>query len=1382
MVLVTIHVRPRDGYSYPNRIKTITVDSSYRLEQVISDLKLDTKKGIHLFSRQGAHELALNTSLATNNVQSGDIIETCSSPLLASVLSAALTDLNTVQSSLLEEERTRERIEPLLDLNSSRTLDPWTNRWNQDSMKSRIVFMALAKKVIQRQDRFANVIVPQCTTLHELYAFWTKFMEEQKQDQQPRRSHHNSMAHLFKPSTARDARPTTCWQLLQFKLDKLLNQMGTPTMHSDNQNNNPIASCPIEAFLAAETARHEQRTGVSTPSTTSRASRRKAPPSSERPNKRRRLAIESPSGRLKDQDWKCSTCTTAPADCLCLTEGCPFVKILSCLGCFSANHPPLQRNHQCVPFTDARAKAILKEMHRQGKQDIYCPQYASGPFAILCTLYRQMQKGQLSLDESRLKELAQPICRSNFYDHQARGRNAFACIESLMERDMVRMERLPGRRANQEGIYSLLPTGEALGKYCDVFQKQVLATVGENIPKGQHNNPITIVVDTREDQTYANRFIQRCQVERVPCEQRELPAGDYLFLVDDKVCPVVIERKTWSDLADSVLGKGRQQRRLDCVKIGSSSSKCENGRCQLCKMKASGCTKVMFLIEGARCDNRDDAPNKCTPERRCQFCREIQDRHGRDIVHERLEEVLFRLQVEHGCFIHYTRSYNETIDTMLIIRDVLGSSIVSTEINEDDDVARAISLSLGKAPSAHKSTPSVGSLSLTFDEFSKNARRKGENTATQLTAPVLVEWDDHLFIRGIIEGSIEESIGNLTSSSRSNEASHSAHVVDLEKSFQEAASSATTKDEASDSGASVMVLDGVDALRTETKNNAKKGSPPNDAIINIDSDDDDDLNASVEVVDHNPFLPKTEVLSDDEVEVVETKPPAKRKNEPHITSNNKNVDPAPALLLINGLYHYDAEFYKDVSAIWKALYHRQRAADSTDNEFRSQCAVEMQKLQSAESPLAGRSSILFWLLDIQIRRGVFVQVARESSQRQRLSSLLQSAAGELPLLAVAAPPVKTPVEDRSSGRRRGASSSASKKATGTPSTPIRRNSASSPKEAEHVCTICKSALGKLNVVVTPCMHPFHENCLAAWLSSKSGSRLCRCPMCNYDLTTYKKEKAKTKVQTSAKKHSERPPRPRGNTEADRVREARLARFDNMLSIPEPAARVDAMGMGTPVQANRNGWSCDKCTFQNGLHANQCQACGSARAKEMWSCHQCTYVNDPEASECGMCNEHRQTGTPGRNDSGSFALDFDYGSGPSCTPTLSRARVDIPTASAKAPSTDSTKKRIRCGACGQNGHNRASATEYNCPMYFDQAEIERRSKKAEEYRQKARKTEEAIDRNKRDAAGLGRKLEDAKRAVAELERAAAGQGNLHANEVKRLEKERKRAERQARKYE
>jgi ERCC4 domain/Ring finger domain len=1320
MVQLTIHVRPRDGYTYAGRIKTITVDSSCRLEQVIADLKLDTKKGIAIFSQHGRHELALNTSLASNNVQSGHLLETCSCPLLASVLSVALEDLDMVQS-LPEDDRTRERIEPLLDLNGGRwTLEPWPERWSHDSVKSRIVCLAWMKKVIQRQDRFANLIVPQCSNLMELYEFLQEsvFGGEQQLNRRP----HNSMSQIFKPSTSRDGKPSTVWQLLQIKLDKMNQVTIEPRARLAGTPDNPL-SCPIEAFLATEKARHDILKGVTTPSVGT-PGRRKAPPSGSQPPQRtrRRLALESPSGRLKDQEWKCSTCKTAESDSFCLTENCPFREEPSCFACFSANHPILHRDHEHIPFTDARAKAVLKRLHRQGKQDFYSPQYASGPFAILSTLYQQMQQGQHSLDESRLKELAQQTCRSNLYDHQARGRNAFACIEGLMNKDLVRMERLPGRIANQEGIYSLLPAGEALGKYCYTFEQAVNSALAEVPSKranvtARHDNPITLIVDTREDQTYAKRLIRRCEVGRVPCQPKELPAGDYLFVVDGKVCPIVVERKSWSDLADSVLGKGEKQRRLDCVRLGHNQPQCENGRCQLCKMKASGCSKIMFVIEGARCENRDDAPDKCMAEKRCQYCKEIQQRHGREIIQERLEEVLFRLQTHHGCFIHYTRSYNETIDLLLSVRDILWEGLTPAVGTEDDDVSRAIALSLGRAaPNGERSDSFIVPLSLSYEQFCANARRKGEIRAMQTVKPSVVEWDDYVFIKRIFDGSIEAFVDEIATGNRSKQDGRASHVVDLNDSFTAAYKSADDDD-------TVMVLDSCPGMKSTVQECG------NNEVVILDSDDESQ--GSVQVVEHLYRGMAQEAM------------PLTIEGE----ANDHNAGTsAPTLLLVNGLYRYDFEFYKDISALWKALYQNHKASDATVNGFEALCKTELRKLQDEASPLVHRSSVLFWLVDLQVRNGILVHVMRESKNKERLT-------GNPPLNAVA--PLRR-----------------SKR------TPRRDMAPTSPK-TEPECIICTSALGKASIDVLPCMHCFHSQCLQTWLNSKSSQNCC--PICKHDLGTYTGRSVKplTRALESATTQRNRPPLLRSDTERERVRLARLSRFGApALSHATPASVVK-----TPLPSNAtSGWNCIQCTLLNASHAGQCEACSAGKPNEPWQCGSCTLLNGPETFECGACGVPNGGDADGPRD-GAFIPEFERPAVFTRTPSHSDsvAYGDASTTQVESFVTGTKRSKVTCGACGRTGHNRATATAITCPKYGDQAEVERRTKKAAAKEREAQETVENIARITREGATRHREIAEATRLIASLEQAAAADARLRADEIKRLQKRKARAEKQAQKY-
>ena len=146
MVLLTLVVRPKSGYARPNQIRKISVDSSQRLEQILTDLRLP-KKGTLLFS--SGKELPLNSSIASHNIQDGDVLEGCSSPLLSAVLSAVMQDLNDV-SRVPELQRTEGILRPLLD---DTEMDPWPDRWSADEIKTRIICLATMKKVLQRDDR-----------------------------------------------------------------------------------------------------------------------------------------------------------------------------------------------------------------------------------------------------------------------------------------------------------------------------------------------------------------------------------------------------------------------------------------------------------------------------------------------------------------------------------------------------------------------------------------------------------------------------------------------------------------------------------------------------------------------------------------------------------------------------------------------------------------------------------------------------------------------------------------------------------------------------------------------------------------------------------------------------------------------------------------------------------------------------------------------------------------------------------------------------------------------------------------------------------------------------------------------------------------------------
>jgi hypothetical protein len=258
MVQITIHVRPKNGYTYPGKLNTITVDTSTRVEQVVTDLKLDVKRGIALYSHAGRREIALNSSLASNNVQHGDIVETCACPTISAALSMVLQDLNILQTKYPHAtDRTQSAVQSIM---GGIIIDPWhIEKWDNESINSRIICMALMKKVLQKQERFANVPVPHCTTLEQLYTFVQTlpvFSETPRQgtmtpNQPPtttRRGRYNAMAHLFKPSTNRDGKPSTVWQLLHHKLQQL-QQLSQQQVTNGTSSTSARNHDPIERFL-----------------------------------------------------------------------------------------------------------------------------------------------------------------------------------------------------------------------------------------------------------------------------------------------------------------------------------------------------------------------------------------------------------------------------------------------------------------------------------------------------------------------------------------------------------------------------------------------------------------------------------------------------------------------------------------------------------------------------------------------------------------------------------------------------------------------------------------------------------------------------------------------------------------------------------------------------------------------------------------------------------------------------------------------------------------------------------------------------------------------------------------------------------------------------
>jgi hypothetical protein len=1359
MVLLTIQVRPKNGYTYYNKIKTIKVDSSERLEKIIADLKLD-KKTDALYHASSGKELPLNSSLASHNIQDGDVLETCSSPLLSAVLSAVLRDMDDAQK-LAGEDRSEYQLKPLLD---DPMLDPWPDRWSFEDVKRRIICVAFMKGVLQRDGRHAERLVPSCPDLPALHSFMKSVWLVGPGNQR------NTLEQCFKPSARnRDGNPSVLWELLQQKLDKAIRNFAQTDGKEDL----------IELFIRAENLRHgvENTPGKGTPK------RRNTSASASTLQQARR---KFPPGVHQQAEIKCTTCQTSRAECVCLDPSCPFHHQLCCNACFSENHPRFRSNHERISLTDARGKAAVK--HILPKK--YCPQYASGPFAVLCALSEAMERNlhggrELSLTESRLKMQAQPRCRSNLYDHQAKGRNAFACMESLADRGLIRKEMIPG---SNDAKYSLLPTGEQLAGCCLVYERS-LNTVLQNSNKernkalGAGDSPVTLVIDTREDATYADRLVERCNGQESAHDRRELPCGDYLFTTQqidrtEVVLPLVVERKSWSDLADSVCGKGHK--RLECVRIGSTAGPCSRQNCQLCRMKRSGCSKIMFVIEGARCLARDGQEDLCCDTGRCKYCRELQERHGPNLRQDVLEKVLFRLQAEHNCLVHFTRGYNETINSLFMIRDILGAG-------------------------------QNGVLSLTYQQFCSNSRRSStDDRVHEKPTAKVVEWSAQSFMRSVCRGRARESIGqlfdlkdavrplSLDRSSRTAILPGPNYVVDLDQSFSAELLGSRKRSAVDDD---VVVLD----ISDHSKQNTNRAS---DQIVHIDSEEEfeefENSQESVQILEAFGWAsakPKASTddsiiaidceeerfaESQDRVEVLaarhspenlrsDKKPAAKRRKvevvELDVMATAQKSDDT-RVLLITGLYEYDTAFCKDTDRLWTGVYadHGDKsttsiaasthtASQQRDFSYYATERVRQLEHENPELPLVPREELLFWILYAQLRQGIRVHVFRESSHIQEFRRHLDGHA------MVGALVEGTSVHGGEVGR------------------------GGSKKEAD--CIVCHEVLGKQGVEAISCGHCFHIQCLQQWFRI---SKTRRCPTCNTSSGGATEGGGGGGVASFGSSNHSLPPLPARNktpsstnieppgSRADMsIREARLRRFGGNATMASGGGGR-ATETGNNQRRTERFWKCSACTFENEKEIESCEMCisprvlhrgevlsasplsadsaagGTTRTVTSWTCNSCTLQNAAELTRCSACNAIKP-----------FKVD-------DASPD-SKPRAKKNEATALTPSSNS---KTKCGACGQNGHNRGSATSQNCPAYYNEEEVQRRRKKKEDLQRKASETATRMRQLTSEEENRATQLLSMENALADFRRAAESSGTVIESEVRRLQKAKERVEKRARK--
>ena len=1317
MVQVTVRVRPKNGYTYAGKIKTETLGSEKRLEELLQRHgESNSSASSHAAFYFNGHELPLNTSIASQDLDDGVIIETCKSPNISAALSAVLRDIDAI-GKVPEAVRTREtltdslQVPPHLLADNQEYAGFWdVKRWNDESIKNRKICLAIMKKILQRDDRYAIHDLECCTDIESLNRYIQPAFDHEKTSNRNNpggKRQWNNIGNLFSASTKRNGQPSTIYALLSHKLDIQV-QIAADFVLTEGGSLDAL-----EEFIILDTLRHGDEGNASSRSTPQRRGTRRQENSSNG---------STASAQVRPQ-----------------------------------TNSDSNNNHTSTALSSVQSPS------RRRKD--YCPVYASGPFAILCTLIEAQEgnhrrsngRRQLSLTENQLKRLAQPRCRANFYDRQiGRGsRSAFACMEEMARRNLVRKEII---REGEER-WALLPNGEKMAKACLAFEKAVNDTVPSfqsSTEKANRNKDnITLIIDNREDMHFRERIRLQAEDDMVLIEERELPAGDYLFLQENTVIPLVIERKSWSDLADSVQSKGKAHRRLDCVKLGSSYSSCPRKNCQLCKMKRSGCTQVMFIIEGARCRG-----NTCSEQKRCQHCKALSDRHGANVTQDALEQVLTRLQVDHGCYVHFTRSYNETITSLFSIQGILkeGTCFAASMVKHSHDGNRSRD-------------------SLTYEQFCANARSSQASQQDLRRKNDILEWRCENLV-SVITNNINSwrssinkefnrtttAMHGITSNKRSLEVS--GGIVDT-----------TSKRQRLNSNDEHEII--------ELDNNQEEV-----AVHLLDSDSDDstinilDDSQEVEIIELGDSQDSIQILEDIDM---------MHGCESTVTPNLETH----SLIMLHGWDDYDERFSKEINKRWQECYSEYGALVGTidgNGEARttsSLCQYAVRQItamiNSGNFPYLPRTSVITAILWLQIRQGLLVRsITRENfavelkekwtntsacgsenrigsqhqSPRSNNNSTISRRARLLdnPTTRNLANSQEPPASnDRNCSGRHDPSASSFV----PPSNTRKQQSHSSPKRAPTIEARKQQS------------HPSPKRALAI------AARLRRFE--NADCSSSRVPDRHSDYITSNTVPIY--PQPVFNSEkptSSNTWNCGYCTFENTLEAKKCTACLKPM---------KNIWACLQCTFHNNMETVACTACGfrnpdsSAKVEDTltpkWQCSVCTVSNDMDVLACQTCGEQKGCETPNSTALTSYKhVPSPMKSNPASRDLsfhVNRTTIERISSSIQ-PS--SSKKSVRCGACGIEGHNRGTATEASCPAYNDEAEIQRREEKWRKIQEKAITAEQELQTLQREAHNRQARQEHLREEMDAMAKDMERSAELNAAEIERRRKKAESARRRA----
>ena len=1302
MVQVTLRVRPTAGYHAPHKVETIAIQSHERLEKIqekYTSSGTGTKTRLYFQGR----ELPLNSSVASQDFQDDDILECCNSPAISAALSACLKDLEEVKK-MSYTRRHPGLLKQLLQVSTDVRNNPehsiWiSSNWSDDKIKARTINFAIMKAIIQRKDRWAVHDLPQCNDCQSLY----DALQQHKVWKGGGNSRNGSRAfrsqeHLFKPMK-NNGEESTNWILLSKKLDlmKGIQRRGYDSSAEDY----------IEEFVRIDSDRHR-----------------------------------SVSAAINDEDAYLST----QLGSLAATSPAASARQLS-----PRHQQQRQRNRNetsvmmdlSSPERSTTRQPSSTPRSRQSK--IYFPQYASGPFSVLAALHLAMHakhrnsngRRLLSLTEDELKRQAQRRCRSNLYDKgRIRGRSAFACMDGLVEKELARKEIIRDNRREEIEKWGLLTKGERLGQYCAEFDRAVQHVLPEwNVRTTLHGwatgKNLTMCLDSREDDLFLRRLKQRCDDENVSYVERDLPAGDYLFLdrsgTQDNILPIVIERKSWSDLADSVLGKGRGAKRLECVKLGSHSNEC-SGNCQLCKMKRCGCSKIMFIIEGERClgsDRTHRSAPKCTTEKCCSACKSLEERHG--IRQEVLEEVLNRLQVDYGCFIHYTKCFNETSTTLLDIKSLLESAA-----SFDDNVS--------------------------YDSYASNARRRSTQLNQIVQKPDNLHEIDVKELLSLIKSRKWEQrlIANILGTGIPNhQVPKSNGTVSRPRKRNKTTSEAIRLDDVGVSD------DGIEIIDSPTTTLQGEKSLAGNDIINIDIDSDkEDLTGDdfIDLCQSQDPLPPPPSHDDDEdfIDLCQSQQsvvshmrgggyhsdedssvidllneshddslPLSSTDSPRKRARGSSPKQNAQMLLLREWSDYDDTFHKAIEKVWKEIQATLRVTDDYESQetidIYQESVTKLKHLVSNEAfPVIPRRYVLAFTLWLQLITGMQVRDVKRAVFADQIRQSLENNGRSISTSSEGSARAANSSRGRSTS---GATSSVYQEGTFLPITHASPSMTSTPVERRPTAATA---------------------------------------------TATKDPPSFVPVASSMK-------RPAATSlESDLIREARLKRFSQSPrtqsnNVQHQGKRYKSSPFINTTAASTNEWECTKCTMKNTKEI--CEACETT-----WRCSVCTYINKTSDSEC-ICGA---TNPEGKSAGVNLSSIYDEALPTSCyvpgiKPSPSHSRSSF--IATKPPSESGTKKPKVCGACGQAGHNRGNATQYNCTAYFDPKEVERREKLEQKRLEKLEAERKKIERLEREGGDAAQNYEEWLRQTEKIKASHEQADEYRKSELKRARQKKARMEKQ-----